>query len=195
MRKSTSMNAKNYKTLEKIDAEIAVCEKCPLHETRTKTVPGAGSQQARLMFIGEGPGEKEDLLGLPFVGRSGKLLTQLIEEMGLTRDEVFITSLVKCRPPKNRNPSRVEITACKTYLQAQLEVIAPKIICTLGLPSTQTLLGTKEGIGKLRGKCFDYNGIKLMPTFHPAYLLRSRSKITDARQDLQEIMREYNMAE
>ncbi|MCP4401131.1 MAG: uracil-DNA glycosylase [bacterium] len=185
------MNEKDYKTLEDIAADIAVCKKCPLHETRAKTVPGAGSPQARLMFIGEGPGEKEDLQGLPFIGRSGKLLTQSIEEMGLTRDEVFITSIVKCRPPQNRNPSKAEITACKTYLQAQLDAIAPKIICALGLPATRTLLGSKEGIGKLRGKWFDYKGIKLMPTFHPAYLLRSQSKIVDTRKDLQEIMRVY----
>lgn len=189
------MKAKTYATLEEIAADIAVCTKCPLHETRTKTVPGAGSPQARLIFVGEGPGEQEDLQGLPFVGRSGKLLTQLIEEMGLTRDDVFITSIVKCRPPQNRNPSKTEITACKTYLQAQLDVLAPKIICTLGLPSTRTLLGRKEGIGKLRGKWFDYNGIKLMPTFHPAYLLRSQSKIAEAREDLQEIMRTYREME
>ena len=185
------MNMKLYKTIEDIAADIAVCTKCPLYETRTNTVPGAGNPRAGLMFIGEGPGEQEDLQGLPFIGRSGKLLTQSIEEMGLTRNEVFITSIVKCRPPKNRNPTKTEIKACKTYLQAQLEVIAPQIICTLGLPATQTLLGSKEGIGKLRGKWFDYNGIKLMPTFHPAYLLRSQSKISECREDLQKIMQEY----
>ena len=189
------MNAKCYKTLEEIAAEIAVCTECPLHQTRTNTVPGAGSPQAQLIFIGEGPGAQEDIQGLPFVGRSGKLLTQLIEEMELMREEVFITSIVKCRPPQNRNPSTAEIRACKTYLEAQLEAIAPKILCTLGLPATRTLLGSKEGIGKLRGKWFDYKGIKLMPTFHPAYLLRSRSKISECREDLREIMRVYHAME
>lgn len=186
---------KSYQNLEEIAKDIRDCTKCPLHTTRTNTVPGAGDPQAKLVFVGEGPGEKEDLQGKPFVGRSGTLLTKLIEEIGLTREQVFITSIVKCRPPNNRNPLQPEILACKSYLQEQLRLISPNIICTLGSPAAKTLLGTKESMTKIRGKWFSYEGIKLMPTFHPAYLLRSPSKKGDVREDLQEIMREYNAME
>lgn len=186
---------KSYQNLEEIAKDIRDCTKCPLHTTRTNTVPGAGDPQAKLVFVGEGPGEKEDLQGKPFVGRSGALLTKLIEEMGLMREQVFITSIVKCRPPNNRNPLQPEIIACKPYLQEQLRLIQPKIICALGSPAAKTLLQTKASISKIRGIWLSYEGIKLMPTFHPAYLLRSPSKKDDAREDLQEIMREYKVME
>jgi DNA polymerase len=182
---------KSYQNLEEIAKDIRDCRKCPLHATRNNTVPGAGDPQAKLVFVGEGPGQREDLEGKPFVGRSGALLTKLIEEIGLRREQVFITSIVKCRPPNNRNPLQPEIIACKPYLQEQLRVIRPKIVCTLGSPATNTLLQIKASISKIRGQWFSYEGIKLMPTFHPAYLLRSPSKKDDAREDLQEIMREY----
>lgn len=185
----------SYQNLEEIAKDIRDCTKCPLHATRTNTVPGAGDPQAKLVFVGEGPGEKEDLQGKPFVGRSGALLTKLIEEMGVIREQVFITSIVKCRPPNNRDPLKPEITACEPYLQEQLRVIQPKIICTLGSPASKTLLQTKASISKIRGKWFNYKGIKVMPTFHPAYLLRSPSKQDDAKEDLQKIMREYRRME
>jgi uracil-DNA glycosylase family 4 len=180
-----------YHTLETIENAIRVCTKCQLHATRTKTVPGAGNPHADIFFIGEGPGAKEDEQGLPFIGRSGEVLTTLLQEAGLSREQVFITSLVKCRPPKNRNPLQTEIAACHPYLQAQLQIIQPQIICTLGSPATTTLLGIKQPLSTIRGQWFDYEGIQLMPTFHPAYLLRSRSKIPVFQEDLEQIMREY----
>ena len=187
---STSLS-KSYQSLEEIVADIRVCTKCSLHESRTNTVPGIGTPQAKLIFVGEGPGAHEGLQGVPFVGRAGNLLTQMILEMGLSREQVFITNIVKCRPPNNRNPLSSEILACEPYLQEQLRLISPRIICTLGSPAAKTLLGIQESITNIRGKWFTYEGIKLMPTFHPAYLLRSPSKKRQAWEDLQEIMREY----
>ncbi|PIE33861.1 DNA polymerase [candidate division KSB3 bacterium] len=179
----------HYHTLQQIDDAIRVCTSCQLHATRNTPVPGAGNPQADIFFIGEGPGAKEDEHGLPFIGRSGELLTQLLQEAGLTRKEVFITSLVKCRPPKNRNPLQPEITACHPFLKAQLHVIQPKIICTLGSSAATTLLGIKKPLSTIRGKWFDYEGIKLLPAFHPAYLLRSRSKIPVFQEDLEKLMK------
>ena len=185
--------SKQYQNLNEIAADIRECTKCQLHKTRTHTVPGTGNSRAKLVFIGEGPGENEDLQGLPFVGRAGALLTKLIQEMGLTREEVFITNIVKCRPPDNRNPLRKEVTACEPYLKEQLRLIQPRIICTLGSPAAMTLLGKKKGrMTQIRGTWFTYEGIKLMPTFHPAYILRVPSKKQDAHKDLQEIMKIYN---
>jgi DNA polymerase len=190
---SLSSPLKHYQNLEEIAEDVRVCTKCPLHETRTKAVPGTGDPHATLVFIGEGPGENEDLQGLPFVGRAGELLTKMIQAMGLTREQVFITNIVKCRPPNNRNPAQNEIASCEPYLKEQLRLIQPKIICTLGSPATKTLLRTKETITKLRGKWFTYENIKLMPTFHPAYLLRNPKKKSEAWEDLQEIMKVYKL--
>ncbi len=182
-----------YQTLEEIASDVRTCTMCDLHTTRQKTVPGTGPQNAAIMFIGEAPGKQEDLQGLPFVGRSGTVLTELLQEVGLTRDEVFITSILKCRPPSNRNPRRQEINACEPYLQAQLRVIQPGIICTLGSPSTTTFLGKQPGgMTDIRGKWFRYQGMYLLPTFHPAYILRFPSKRKDALKDFQEIRRLYD---
>ncbi len=189
---STSPPFKQYQTLEEIAQDIRECTRCPLHQTRTNAVPGEGDPKAKLVFIGEGPGENEDLQGCPFVGRAGGLLTKLIQKMGLSRESVFITNIVKCRPPNNRTPLKSEIEMCEPYLQEQLRLIQPKIICTLGGPATMTLLHKKGSMSAIRGKWFEYKGIKLIPTFHPAYLLRDPSKKREAWIDLQEIMKVYN---
>ena len=160
-----------------IDSSVLACEKCPLHRTRTHAVPGEGNIKAGLVFIGEAPGGKEDKQGRPFVGRSGELLTKIITRgMGMTREEIYITNIVKCRPPGNRDPLPGEIASCQPYLVRQLEIIRPKVICTLGRFAAQCLLNTKAPLSRLRGKLSDYNGIPLIPTYHPAYLLRNYTK-------------------
>ena len=177
--------------------EIQRCKKCPLAETRTNVVFGEGSPSAELVFVGEAPGADEDATGRPFVGRAGELLTNMIKAMGLTRDDVFICNILKCRPPGNRNPAPEEIQCCWNYLVRQLEIISPKVIVTLGNPATQNLLNTRTGITKLRGtwqELPDFSealeGTPVMPTFHPAYLLRQytpehRKKVWS---DLQKVM-------
>ncbi|MFQ5861834.1 MAG: uracil-DNA glycosylase [Candidatus Brocadiales bacterium] len=169
--------------------EVAsTCIKCRLSESRTNVVFGAGNIFADLMFIGEGPGYEEDRQGLPFVGRAGQLLTKIIEAIKLTREEVYITNMVKCRPPENRTPRQDEIFTCTTnYLKHQIKWIRPKIICALGNAAAQGLLGTSKGISALRGHFHDYDGIKLMPTFHPAYLLRNPSDKAKCWQDMKKI--------
>ena len=163
--------------LADIAREIAQCAKCPLHQTRTRTVPGQGNPRAELMFIGEGPGFEEDRQGLAFVGRAGELLTRLIVRMGFARDEVFIANIVKCRPTENgdglkdRKPSESEMHACLPYLRRQIAAIRPQAIVALGATAVEGLIGL-TGISKLRGTWREYEGIPLMPTFHPSYLLR-----------------------
>jgi DNA polymerase len=164
------------------------CTRCPLAATRTQVVFGVGSPAARLMFVGEGPGEQEDLRGEPFVGRAGKLLTQLIEGIGLTRDGVYIANVVKCRPPGNRDPLPDEIAACSPWLDRQLALIAPEVIMTLGNFATKLLLDTKVGITKLRGREFPFEraGITatVVPTLHPAAVLRGGGvPLADTRAD------------
>jgi DNA polymerase len=149
-----------------------------LHQGRTKVVFGEGNRQARLVFVGEGPGEDEDRTGRPFVGRAGQLLNKIIAAMGMKREEVYICNVVKCRPPGNRTPSIEEAAACRAYLEEQLELIAPKAIVALGAPAAQTLLHTRSGINALRGHWMLFRGIRLMPTFHPAYLLRYYTEST-----------------
>jgi len=161
-----------------IREEIGDCRRCPLHERRTNIVFGVGSPGAKLMFIGEGPGENEDLQGEPFVGRAGKKLDEMIVAIELTRAEVYIANIVKCRPPGNRDPERIEIDTCSPYLEAQIEAIRPEVIMTLGGPATKLLLNTKIGITRLRGDWQSYRGIPVMPTFHPAYLLRNYTQQT-----------------
>ncbi|MBI4432040.1 MAG: uracil-DNA glycosylase, partial [Candidatus Omnitrophica bacterium] len=158
--------------LSRLEAEFKDCALCALSGTRTRLVFGAGSPEAELMFIGEAPGYDEDQQGLPFVGAAGQLLTKMIEAMKLTRDQVYIANCLKCRPPGNRNPLPDEIATCSPILTRQIEIIRPKVICALGKFAAQTLLKTQDPISRLRGRFFDFNGIKLMPTFHPAYLLR-----------------------
>ena len=171
-----------------IAIQVAGCSKCHLCEQRTKTVPGQGSDAPEIMFVGEGPGADEDRQGLAFVGKAGKLLTQMIEAMGLTREEVFIGNIVKCRPPGNRTPTQDEMKACLPYLREQIRLLKPRVIVALGATAVRGLLDTKLGITKLRGTWMQFEGIDLMPTFHPAYLLRDASKKKYAWADLQSVL-------
>ena len=176
--------------LEDIKCEALANECCQLCRTRTNLVFGSGSHDAKLVFVGEAPGREEDIQGLPFVGRAGQLLTKIIESIGLTRNDVYICNILKCRPPDNRNPFPTEIAACEGYLIRQLEVIDPVIICPLGKFAAQTLLRSEETISRLRGRSFDYHGIKLIPTFHPAYLLRNPGEKRLVWEDMKKIKRE-----
>ncbi len=175
--------------------EVKGCPKCILCKTRTNTVFGEGDSDARLMFIGEGPGENEDLQSRPFIGRAGELLNKQIAAMGLKREEVFIANIVKCRPPNNRVPAPDEVAACTPYLERQIEIIRPHVIVTLGLPSTQYMLQTKNSMSKMRGNWHTWRGIKLMPTYHPAYLLRNYTDATRAAvwSDLKKVMSELGL--
>src|ERR1700693_3621804 len=175
-------------SLEKIRSFIGDCQRCKLCRGRTKIVFGDGNPKAELVFVGEGPGHDEDIQGLPFVGRAGKLLTQMIEAMGLTREQVYICNVVKCRPPENRKPEDDEVATCSPYLFRQLDVIAPKAIVCLGLTAAQALLKTKDSISRFRGEWFDYRGTKLLATYHPAYLLRNPAAKSEVWKDLQKVM-------
>jgi uracil-DNA glycosylase len=181
-------------TLVEVAAAAVDCARCGLANGRTQVVFGVGDPNANLMFVGEGPGQQEDLQGIPFVGRAGQLLTQLIEGIGLTRDDVYIANVVKCRPPGNRDPMPDEIEACSPWLDRQLEFIAPRVVVTLGNFATKLLLQTKDGITKLRGREFAYQraGIDavLVPTFHPAAVLRSGgTALAQARSDFVHVKR------
>jgi DNA polymerase len=177
-------------SLEAIRLDIGDCVRCKLHVARTNIVFGEGNPQARLVFVGEGPGADEDASGRPFVGRAGQLLNKIIEAIGLKREDVYICNVVKCRPPGNRNPEPDEVATCEPFLFRQLRFIQPKVIVTLGLPAFQCLLKTKEGISRARGEWRDWNGIRVMPTFHPAYLLRSPDKKREAWEDMKKV-RDY----
>jgi uracil-DNA glycosylase len=160
-------------TLLDIEAEARGCVRCPLSESRTQVVFGVGDPSADLMFVGEAPGQQEDLKGEPFVGRAGKLLDQLVlEEMGLSRDSCYVGNVLKCRPPGNRDPKPEEIESCRPYLESQIDVIGPRVIVTLGNFATKLLLDTKEGITKMRGKTYPYGKATLVPTFHPSAALQ-----------------------
>jgi len=175
-------------TLLKIRADLGECTRCKLHKTRNKIVFGDGSPKAELVFVGEGPGHDEDVQGLPFVGRAGKLLTQMIEAMGLQRRDVYICNVVKCRPPENRLPEKDEITPCSPFLLRQLDAINPKVIVCLGACAAQTVLETNRGISQFRGQWLEFRGRKLMATYHPAYLLRNPSAKSEVWKDLQKVM-------
>jgi len=175
-------------TLERIREDLGECTRCRLHKQRNKIVFGAGNPRAELVFVGEGPGHDEDVQGLPFVGRAGKLLTQMIEAMGLQREQVYICNVVKCRPPENRKPEDDEVATCSPYLYRQLDVIAPKAIVCLGGTAAQSLLKTKDSISRFRGQWFDYRNTKLLVTYHPAYLLRNPNAKGDVWKDLQKVM-------
>jgi uracil-DNA glycosylase family 4 len=175
-------------TLERIREDLGECTRCRLHKQRNKIVFGAGNPHAELVFVGEGPGHDEDVQGLPFVGRAGKLLTQMIEAMGLQRDDVYICNVVKCRPPENRKPEDDEVATCSPYLYRQLDTIAPKAIVCLGGTAAQALLKTKDSISRFRGQWFDYRNTKLLVTYHPAYLLRNPNAKGDVWKDLQKVM-------
>ncbi len=180
-------------SLLKIRNDLGECTRCKLHKTRNKIVFGDGSEKADLVFVGEGPGRDEDAQGLPFVGRAGKLLTQMIEAMGLQRKEVYIANVVKCRPPENRLPEPDEIKTCSPFLMRQLDAIAPKVIVCLGACSAQTLLQTTRGISHFRGQWMEFRGTKLMATYHPAYLLRNPAAKADVWKDLQKVMAELGL--
>ncbi len=167
---------------------IGDCTRCKLCEGRTQVVFGSGDPDAQLVFVGEGPGAEEDKQGVPFVGRAGQLLTKMIEAMGLSRDRVHIINVVKCRPPGNRDPEPDEVASCSPFLKAQLEIIKPKVIVTLGRYASQTLLATTTPMSQLRGTWTSYQGIDVMPTFHPAFLLRNPPKKKEVWMDLQEVM-------
>ena len=171
-------------------AQVSTCMKCGLGKSRNKAVFGEGSVETDLMFIGEGPGYDEDQQGIPFVGKAGQLLTKIINAIGLDREDVYITNIVKCRPPGNRDPLPEEAGACHPYLSEQIRLIQPKIICTLGRHASQVILKTTESISRLRGKFHSINGIMIMPTYHPAYLLRNASGKRPVWEDMQKI-RDY----
>jgi len=183
-----SMNKIAGDSLPRILADIGDCTRCKLHRGRTKLVFGDGNPNAQLVFVGEGPGRDEDAQGLPFVGRAGKLLTQMIEAMGLQRTDVYICNVVKCRPPENRTPEKDEVEICSPFLLRQLDAIAPKVIVCLGSVAAQTLLETNRGISHFRGEWLDFRGRKLMATYHPAYLLRNPSAKGEVWKDLQKVM-------
>lgn len=180
-------------SLERIAADLAGCTRCKLCATRKTIVIGEGNPQARLAFVGEGPGEQEDLEGRPFVGKAGQLLDRMIQAIGLQREEVYIANVVKCRPPGNRDPEPDEITACGPFLLRQLETIRPQVVVALGRFAAQTLLQTETPISRLRGSFHPYRGAKLMPTFHPSYLLRNPASKRDAWLDLQQVARELGL--
>lgn len=180
--------------LAAVAEQVAVCSGCGLHKERTHTVFARGNPQAELMFIGEAPGREEDLQGDPFVGPAGKLLDRMIAAMGLQRGEVYVANILKCRPPNNRDPRPDEIEACYPFLKRQIELVAPRVICTLGRPASNTLLQTSASMGSLRGRWHSFNGIRLMPTYHPAYLLRSPGQKRKAWEDLKLIMAELQQS-
>src|SRR5687768_9051824 len=190
-RVSMHSNRGEVSSLEELRDDIGDCRRCKLHSGRTHVVFGIGNPNAKLMFVGEGPGRDEDLKGEPFVGRAGQLLTDIITKgMGLTRDDVYIANVVKCRPPQNRNPEPDEVASCEPFLKKQIELIRPTIIVALGKFAVQALLQSKVPITRLRGNWHTYMGIKLMPTFHPAYLLRNPADKKLVWEDIKKVMKE-----
>ncbi len=175
-------------TLERIREDIGDCKRCRLHLHRHTIVFGTGNPKAKLVFVGEGPGADEDAQGLPFVGRAGKLLTQMIEAMGLRREDVYICNVVKCRPPENRTPERDEIATCSPFLTRQIDAIKPQVIVCLGSVAAQTLLATNQPISRFRGQWLEYRGSRLLATYHPAYLLRNPPAKSEVWKDLQKVM-------
>jgi len=173
--------------LASLQEQVHGCTACGLSAARTRAVFGEGDPASDLMFVGEGPGFDEDQQGRPFVGKAGQLLTRIIEAIDLNREDVYITNIVKCRPPRNRDPFPDEVAACRPYLEQQLKWIRPKVIVALGRHAAQTLLGTTESISRLRGRFQVWNGIHVMPTYHPAYLLRNPAGKRDVWQDVQQV--------
>ena len=181
-----------FKTWEELEESIKGCNKCKLCKTRQNIVFGTGNKQAKLMFIGEGPGADEDRLGEPFVGRAGKLMNLAFETLGIERKEVYIANVVKCRPPGNRNPEEDEAVACLDYLRNQVILVHPEIIVLLGSVALKNILGKEYGITASRGKWVEKKGIKYMPTWHPAALLRDETKKIDFIKDLQKVVEEMS---
>lgn len=175
-------------TFDRIREDIGDCTRCRLHKKRTNIVFGVGNPKAQLVFVGEGPGHDEDIQGIPFVGRAGKLLTQMIEAMGLRREDVYICNVVKCRPPENRTPEKDEMAICSPFLVRQIDTIRPKAIVALGSVAGQTLLNTNQSLSRFRGEWQEYRGARLMCTYHPAYLLRNPNAKGEVWKDLQKVM-------
>jgi len=173
--------------------ELGDCRRCSLGGSRTNLVFGVGNPDARLVFVGEAPGREEDIQGEPFVGEAGRLLTRIIESMGFSRKDVYICNVIKCRPPGNRNPSPEEVESCHPFMLRQIQAISPEVIVALGTFAAQTLLRTREPISRLRGRFHDYHGIQLMPTFHPAYLLRNPAMKREVWDDMKAVMRKFGM--
>jgi uracil-DNA glycosylase family 4 len=183
---ATPEDARDIPTLE---AMVSGCRRCHLAESRTQTVPGDGAHDADLLVVGEAPGAEEDRRGVPFVGRAGQLLTKMLAAIELDRSEVYICNVLKCRPPGNRNPEASEIASCLPFLKRQIDLVNPKVILALGAPATRTLLETRDGITKLRGRIFPRHGARCVPSFHPAYLLRNPAAKREAWADLQLVRR------
>jgi DNA polymerase len=175
--------------LESLRKRMEACRRCELYRTRKNVVFGEGNPASRLIFIGEGPGRDEDLSGRPFVGRAGALLTKIIGAMGLERSDVYIANIVKCRPPENRNPEPDEVMECLPFLEEQVDLIGPEVICSLGNVATQTLTGERNGITRMRGGSYEYRGIEVIPTFHPAACLRNPGLKKDVWEDIKKIMK------
>ena len=184
-----ALSSSSKASLEQVAKRISTCTQCPLHESRTHTVPGQGSLQPLITFIGEGPGADEDLQGLAFVGKAGKLLTKIIQAMGFTREEVWIGNIVKCRPPGNRTPLPHEMESCIPYLREQIALLKPKVIVCLGSTAVKGLLDVKTGITKLRGSWLQFEGVDVMPTYHPAYLLRNPPAKKEVWEDMKSVLK------
>ena len=181
-------HAESEETLELVREDLGACTRCKLHRLgRTQIVYGVGNPRAELMFIGEAPGHDEDIQGIPFVGRAGQLLTKIIEAIDLAREDVYIANVIKCRPPENRNPEPDEVGSCEPFLFRQVQVIKPRVIVALGTFAAQTLLRTNDPISRLRGKVFQYGDARLIPTFHPAYLLRSPDRKREVWEDMKKV--------
>lgn len=180
--------------LNEINTEIRNCTRCHLHKTKLNYVPGEGSFSPKVFFIGEGPGETEDRFGRPFIGKAGQLLDKILEKMGYNRDNVFIGNIIKCRPPNNRNPLKDEVEACMPYLKRQIDALKPKVLVCLGKVALENLLDRSFSISRVRGQRFEYNGIPVIPTFHPSYILhqRSQQEISKAKwsvwEDMQKVL-------
>ncbi len=177
------------RNLDAVRAELGECRRCKLHRTRRTLVFGEGNDQAALMLVGEGPGYDEDVQGRPFVGKAGQLLTKILQSIHLEREEVYIANILKCRPPQNRNPEPDEIESCRPFLLKQIQAIQPKLICALGTFAAQSLLQTGEKITTLRGRLFETDGIRVIPTFHPAFLLRNPDRKREVWEDMKQIAR------
>lgn len=185
------MGPRRLLTLTEIRDELGDCTRCKLHhQGRKQIVFGVGNPGADLMFVGEAPGADEDIQGIPFVGRAGQLLTKMIEAMGFTRDDVYIANVIKCRPPQNRNPEPDEVASCEPFLFKQIDAIQPKVIVALGSFAAKALLKTQDPISRLRGRVYDYHDAKLIPTFHPSFLLRSPDQKKYAWEDLKRALAE-----
>jgi DNA polymerase len=179
-----------HETLEEIEADLGDCRRCSLSKTRTRIVYGTGPSNARLMFVGEGPGYEEDQQGKPFVGVAGQLLTKIIQAMKMSRTDVYVCNVVKCRPPENRTPLPDEIAVCLPFLKRQIRSIKPSYICALGAVAAQSLLGVETPISRLRGRFYEAEGIRIIPTYHPAYLLRNPDKKKEVWEDMKRLISE-----